>query len=238
MTQVIKLGYISILSWMYNLGLTNPRELLVYAIIYGFSQDGRSRFAGGRRYLAAATLSNSLTTIDSTLDSLVNTYHLIVPVERMENGVKYVDYYADLAAVAPFLCAVPEMVPATEAPASAEPAPVPAKKPVKRFVAPTPEQVTEYARSIDFELDGANFVDYYSARGWMIGKNPMKDWKAAVRTWKSRRASEPAPAYSQPGRPAFQAPAREGLAGHNARVLSEALNLFPNNPENPYYDEQ
>jgi hypothetical protein len=29
-------------------------------------------------------------------------------------------------------------------------------------------------------------VDYYTSNGWMVGKNPMKDWKAAVRTWEQK----------------------------------------------------
>ena len=52
------------------------------------------------------------------------------------------------------------------------------------FIRPTAEQITEYSKEIGFTLDGSQFIDHYEARGWLIGKNPMKDWKAAVRTWK------------------------------------------------------
>ncbi len=58
----------------------------------------------------------------------------------------------------------------------------------KRFSKPTPEEVTAFATSIGFELDGHNFVDHYESKGWLIGKSPMKDWHAAVRTWKRMRA--------------------------------------------------
>ena len=55
----------------------------------------------------------------------------------------------------------------------------------KRFTPPTAEEVKDYANSIGFaSLDAERFVDYYSSKGWMIGKNHMKDWKAAVRTWR------------------------------------------------------
>lgn len=57
----------------------------------------------------------------------------------------------------------------------------------KVFVKPTPDQVTEYAKSINFNLDGQYFIDKYDAKGWMIGKNKMKDWKATVRTWKKNQ---------------------------------------------------
>ena len=54
----------------------------------------------------------------------------------------------------------------------------------KKFVKPTPKEVNDYAKEIDFKLDGEYFCDWNEARGWLVSKNPMKDWKAAVRTWK------------------------------------------------------
>lgn len=66
----------------------------------------------------------------------------------------------------------------------------------KRFQKPTPQQVTEYAASIDFVLDGEAFCDFYESKGWKIGKSPMVDWKAAVRTWRRmdrKRYGQPTP---------------------------------------------
>jgi len=57
------------------------------------------------------------------------------------------------------------------------------------FIRPTAEQINEYSKEIGFTLDGSQFIDHYEARGWLIGKNPMKDWKAAVRTWKRNSRS-------------------------------------------------
>jgi phage replication O-like protein O len=54
----------------------------------------------------------------------------------------------------------------------------------KRFQAPSPHQVQAYMDELGFDGDAERFVDHYAARGWMIGKNKMKDWKAAVRTWR------------------------------------------------------
>jgi hypothetical protein len=56
-------------------------------------------------------------------------------------------------------------------------------KAVNRFTPPTLEQVQEYCRERQNNIDPQRFIDYYAARGWLIGKNKMKDWKAAVRTW-------------------------------------------------------
>ena len=59
------------------------------------------------------------------------------------------------------------------------------KKPEKkeRFKAPTFEEVQEYCRERKNNIDAQHFIDYYSARGWMLGKNKIKDWRACVRTW-------------------------------------------------------
>ena len=54
----------------------------------------------------------------------------------------------------------------------------------KRFVRPTPQEVEEYARSIDYNIDGEAFCDFYTSKGWVIGKSPMKSWEACVRTWR------------------------------------------------------
>lgn len=64
-------------------------------------------------------------------------------------------------------------------------------KPKKRFVKPTAQQVREYAASIKFNIDADQFIDFYEARGWKIGKYQMVSWQAAVRTWKHRRNNEP-----------------------------------------------
>ena len=61
---------------------------------------------------------------------------------------------------------------------------VKAKTTRKKFVRPKAQEVTDYARSIGFELDGEQFVAYYQTRGWKVGKDIMVDWQSAVVTWK------------------------------------------------------
>lgn len=53
----------------------------------------------------------------------------------------------------------------------------------KRFTPPTVEEVAEYCRERNNHVDPVHFVDYYTSNDWKVGKNKMKDWKAAVRTW-------------------------------------------------------
>lgn len=54
----------------------------------------------------------------------------------------------------------------------------------KKFVKPTVEEIRTYCKEIGANINPEQFYDYYESKGWMIGKNKMKDWKAAVRTWK------------------------------------------------------
>jgi hypothetical protein len=53
----------------------------------------------------------------------------------------------------------------------------------KRFVPPTVEEIKEYCLERNNDVDANKFFDFYEAKGWMVGKNKMKDWKACVRTW-------------------------------------------------------
>ena len=56
-------------------------------------------------------------------------------------------------------------------------------KKVSRFIKPSVEEIREYCTERNNQVDPQRFYDYYESNGWKVGKNPMKDWKAAVRTW-------------------------------------------------------
>jgi hypothetical protein len=60
-----------------------------------------------------------------------------------------------------------------------------------RFIPPTYEQVAEYCLSRGNGINPQRFIDFYQSKGWMVGKNKMKDWKAAVRTWESKEVRTP-----------------------------------------------
>ena len=55
------------------------------------------------------------------------------------------------------------------------------------FPQPTLDEIREYCQSRNNNIDPEQFYDFYESKGWMIGKNRMKDWKAAVRTWERSR---------------------------------------------------
>ncbi len=63
---------------------------------------------------------------------------------------------------------------------------------VKRFIPPTVDEVRAYCEARGNNVDPQKFVDYYSSNGWRVGRNPMRDWKAAVRsTWEKDERSSP-----------------------------------------------
>lgn len=58
------------------------------------------------------------------------------------------------------------------------------------FKPPSVEEVRSYCQQRGNNIDPETFIDYYASRGWMVGKNKMKDWKAAVRNWERRQKAE------------------------------------------------
>lgn len=72
---------------------------------------------------------------------------------------------------------------------------------IVRFEKPKPEQVQEYALSIGYaSLNPQAFCSYYESKGWLVGKSPMKDWQAAVRTWHAKdKQDHPQPKEKQYG---------------------------------------
>lgn len=57
------------------------------------------------------------------------------------------------------------------------------KKKKKNSIPPTIEEIIDYCKERNNKVDPNKFINHYQAKGWLIGKNKMKDWKAAVRTW-------------------------------------------------------
>lgn len=55
------------------------------------------------------------------------------------------------------------------------------------FVIPTLEEVQAYCQERKNNIDPEVFIDFYESKGWMVGKNKMKDWKATVRTWEKNQ---------------------------------------------------
>lgn len=78
-----------------------------------------------------------------------------------------------------------------------------------RFSKPTLEEVREYCRERNNFVDPEKWFDYYTANGWKVGKNPMKDWRATIRTWER---NSPTLVASQK---------KESVFEHNMRVMKQ-----------------
>ena len=72
----------------------------------------------------------------------------------------------------------------------------------KRFTPPTLDEVIAYCNERNNNIDANHFIDYYTSNGWLVGKNKMKDWKAAIRTWERNGYSQSR--QSKPSKPINQ----------------------------------
>ena len=212
--------YITIQGFMISeLGLSG-NDLLIYALVYGFSQDGESEFYGSLSHLSEMLRLDRRTVI-RVLDRLVEQ-RLVRKRSGEINGVHRCFYSA---------CAADDVHTSEHAPIvgsgkmppvakchqdsgkmpppninnkiilkekttlkgspkekAAEAAPSPLN--LSRFRKPTVEAVAEYCRSRGNNVDAERFWNFYESQGWRVGKNPMKDWQAAVRTWEKRDSKE------------------------------------------------
>ena len=212
-------NYISIQGWMINrLGLEGV-NLIVYAAIYGFSQNGESIFSGSRAYLATwctcslSTLKRSLKTLQErglieqvhhSIDNMEVHYRAITdPWVKMSQGggvkmdqalgqnepslgskwtkpgVKMSQAYNDDNIEDKLEDNLVDNIVVCD------------DNKQKRFSKPSLEEVKQYAeRNGKPVVDPVRFYDYYTANGWKVGKNPMKDWKAAFRMWEGKEKAE------------------------------------------------
>ena len=59
------------------------------------------------------------------------------------------------------------------------------------FAKPNTLEIIDYCKERENNVDAAKFFDFYESKGWMVGKNKMKDWKAALRTWENTEQKKP-----------------------------------------------
>jgi len=64
------------------------------------------------------------------------------------------------------------------------------EKKYSRFAPPSLSELNSYIKETNLSVNGEQFIDFYTSKGWKIGSSPMKDWKASVRNW-ARRENKP-----------------------------------------------
>lgn len=215
-------NYIVIQGWMINQLKLKGNELMVYALIYGFSQEQDNWFTGSLGYLAN-WCQTSKQTIITVLKSLM-AKGLINKRSLEKNKVIFNEYKAIIA----------NQVIANPVPISTQSNNLtPCQNSLEgysnnlmggsqnslrgvvkkfdpiilnnnlvdnlednikeinkekistatKFQPPTLEEIQTYCQQRQNNINPEQFLNFYTAKGWMMGKNKMKDWQAAVRTW-------------------------------------------------------
>lgn len=95
----------------------------------------------------------------------------------------------------------------------------------KRFTPPTPDDVSAYALEKGYVIDAEAFCDFYTSKGWKVGKDSMKDWQAAVRNWVRRDKED----GKTPQAPKPKPPQTGG---------TQANNPFQNYDQHQYSDDE
>lgn len=225
MYKLKKDQFVNIQAFMVSeLGLSG-NDLLVYAIIYGFSQDGENVFMGNRSYLAA-WCGCSERSVQRNINNLVarglieqtfksadcrSVYYRAITTSDKMSPVTICDDTSDnLSGVPVTFCDdtsdnlsrvyidninrtkkdnIKEIDNDIVVVASHK----------SKFKKPSIEDVKEYVKEQGYRMDPVKFYDHYESNGWLVGRNKMKDWKAAVRNWEHRDKNG---TFSKAGTPA------------------------------------
>ena len=221
-------NYINIMGWMVNKLHLKGNELLIYAIIYGFSQAEQQTFSGSLQYLADWT-NSTRQGVMKNLKSLLDK-GLIEKKDININGVKFCEYCTTelLGVYNKVYRGVQQSLTGGVQQSLTGGVQQSLHNNInidntnnninnnisgKRFKPPTVDEVKAYCIERQNNVDAERFIDYYTANGWKVGKNTMKDWKAAVRTWERNGYSAKGKVGANGVRLADHKPDDDGLDG-------------------------
>lgn len=184
MTKIQNNNYITVQGWMINDLKLKGTELLVYAVIYGFSQAEGQRYTGSLQYLAE-WCGATKRSVQTALKSLTDRGY-IQREDKLINGVKFVEYFVGIEKISTggiekFSTNIIDINNIDNY--------INNKTTTKKTAKPTLEEVQAYCAERHNKVDPAKFYDYYEANGWVQGKagKPVKDWRACVRTWERNK---------------------------------------------------
>lgn len=169
-----------------ELGIQSKNEMLLYALIYSYS-DGGSAFYGSTEYLAKR-LGSSKSRIIKVLNEMVSKGLIIKKVSGKYNFYVTNFNYVCNTDEPPVSVQHPERC-QIDTETSVKPTPNNINNNIKnnisttRFKKPTVEEVEAYCKERNNSVDPYKFVEHYNSNGWNVGKSAMKDWKSAVRYW-------------------------------------------------------
>lgn len=187
-TTIKNENFITIQGFMRNELDLKGNELLVYAIIYGFSQDNESWFTGSHQYMSewvGITRRGIINILNKLLESEV-----IIKEDVYINNIKFCKYRANL-----------EMLETSQGMKKVHRGYEKSshnniednkeniidksiiQKKVKKFTKPSIEELKEYCKYLNYPDYSEAFYDFYESKDWYVGKNKMKCWKSGIRNW-------------------------------------------------------
>ena len=190
-SRVNRENYILVQGWMLTDLHLKGNELIIYACIYGFSQLDGQTFRGSWQYLADWTNSTKRG-VANCLKSLVEKCY-IEKIDKIVNGVKFCEYRVtkftgvmnkvhwgdEKSSLPPDEQISPNNIAINN---------IENKNRNKKGI-PSLDEVKAYCQERGNNVDAEAWYNFYSSKGWMVGKNPMVDWQAAVRTWERRKGN-------------------------------------------------
>ena len=189
------------------------KEADVFAVINGFSQEGQGCFYGSLSLLSQFCGIRSKTTTQRILKNLV-AKGAIIKTNELHNGVKFCTYKVnknwygmskiDMGDVSIIDTNNKEDININNNSLY--------KRESSRFQKPSIDEIRQYCISRNNSVDPEQFFNFYESKGWTIGKSPMKDWRAAVRTWEKREKE--VPQRKRESR-------RESVLEHNFKVMDQ-----------------
>ena len=224
-------GYTTIPDWMLSLDL-DIYEVIILAVIYGFSQDGESSFTGSQNYLARKAKCTRRK-VTMALPKLVEMGY----VKKEDVSIQGIH-----------LCRYKVCIPFPGCECHSQGGceshshnklyvenidnNTLSNKARRNFQKPSLEEVREYCLERGSKIDPEAFYAFYESKGWLVGRSPMKDWKAAVITWEKKEKEFRRP-QTQPRR-------RETTFEHNLRAIDQVMgsNLHEQYYGRREYDEQ
>ena len=188
------------------------KEADVFAVIQGFSQEGQGYFYGSLSKLSSFCGIKSKTTTQNILKSLVEKGALIKD-EELRNGVKFCSYIInpnwhgiskiDMGGISEIDTNNKEYININNTLSNNSRA---------KFQKPSLDEIRVYCQERGNQVDPEQFFNFYESKGWIIGKSPMKDWRAAVRTWEKREKE--IPQRKRESR-------KESVLEHNLKVMDQ-----------------
>lgn len=211
--------HIVVTEEMRALGLSG-NDLMVYALINGFSQNGQGCYYGSLPYICETCGISRRTAIYILNDLVENKF--LSKTEVIQNGVKRVLYKVCTGSAE----IAPEVVQKLHR-GSAEIAPnniydnkyidIECNKGKPKFCKPTIPEIESYCRERGNTIDAEEFFNFYESKGWVIGKSPMKDWKACIRTWERNKRQSPSAPQA--------APRKRSVLDNNREVAEQLMRM-------------